>query len=319
MEPRLTIGIPTQGKRPELLLKAIGSALAQTEPVVVLVANQDDGAREAMKAYRNNPQVRNVVTSASSLWGNWTAAAEACDTEYFAWLQDDDIVSRHLAARVNNAFKIHPKAAFYIARLGISRLPDLANWWEAAGPPFPADLLDGVPQAFDGELATVAAYFTSLTLSPAVAFRMSPEAVQAVRNVPDNADLFAERSILAELARLGRFVFDPLYAGYWVHHSDNESTKQNKDIERRAEQFTTMCRHIDALIDDIPDWKQKLRALCVMAGHDSSNFYHKQTRGHEHRSRHLAEARAVIRELYQDIADAPGRPDGLGADAGAAA
>jgi hypothetical protein len=303
VQPSLTIGIPTQGKRPERLLKAIGSALEQTEPAVVLVADQGGGAAETLKAYHGHPLVRRVETDADGLWANWTAAVEACDTPLFAWLQDDDALARHFARRVRSAFDRFPDAQSWIARLTISRVPGLGNWWEATGPPLPADCLDGNPNTFDGGLFAIGAYFTSFALSPGVAFRINDRTLEAVRNVPKDADLFAERSILAELGRLSDFIYDPAVCGYWVHHEGNESRRLNAlgDGERER-QFNVMCGHVDALIAENAKWPHLARSLFVMAGPDAVRHYLRATIGHDHRSPYLKELRELARAVY------PGMP-----------
>lgn len=299
-EPLLTIGIPTQGKRPDRLAKAIGSALAQTTPARVVVADQDGGAADALTPYAGHPLVTIVRTEANCLWANWTAAAEACETPYFAWLQDDDLVAPHFAHRVEAAFRRFPDAQAWIARLGISRSPGLANWWEASGPALPMDLLHGSQTEIDGAFLVVGAYLTSHALSPAVAFRATPETIQAVRNVPSNADLFAERSILVELGRLGPCVVDPAIVGYWVHHDGNESRAQNLAGDG-PRQFAIMCEHVDPILETTPRWEGVARGWLMMAGAGTVKHYHDSTRGHDPKSPHLARLRAMCRDLYPSI------------------
>ena len=66
-----------------------------------------------MDLYKDHPHVEHVLTESTCLWENWEAAARACDTPYFAWLQDDDVISRFYAKRVVHAME---------------RWPDITHW-----------------------------------------------------------------------------------------------------------------------------------------------------------------------------------------------
>src|SRR5215472_15527270 len=91
--PRLTIGIPEHG-RPGMLSRAIDSALAQDAPCRIVIADDGDFDVTATMLRDRYPD-RGIVHFASGapcLWANWTAAARACETEFFQWLQDDDVL-----------------------------------------------------------------------------------------------------------------------------------------------------------------------------------------------------------------------------------
>src|SRR5512146_1653663 len=117
MQPRLTVGIPTYN-RPDMLPRAIGSALAQTIPVKVLVSDDGDtydrtagivaGLRD--EAERGGHILECYQSGATDLWPNWDGVARRCDTEFFLWLQDDDVILEHVAARVVSAFDRFPEA-----------------------------------------------------------------------------------------------------------------------------------------------------------------------------------------------------------------
>jgi hypothetical protein len=310
---RLTVGIPTQGTRPELLDKAIGSALAQAVPVRVLISNQ--GAAEAATAvcarYEGHPFVRMVESPAACLWENWCWAAESCDTELFAWLQDDDVLSPQFSRRVINCFDSCPKAQVYLARLCIALAGELAHWWQATGPMVPMDLLRGTPGTMNEAIMTAGAFFASHALSPGVAFRWSPEACRCVRNVPMDADLFAERLVLAELSKIGPAVCDPAIVGYWVHHDDNESTKQNakKDGDR---QYRVMLKHLAPILAKIPNWEDALKGWAYLVGHQTSKQFLKHGSPFRGESAELDRAIAAIEFVYPSLVekavDAPVEP-----------
>jgi Glycosyl transferase family 2 len=265
--PRLTIGIPTLGARPDRLTRAVASALGQSTPVRVTVAAQGDHAaiRELLEPYAAHPLFRIVESPATCLWENWTFAAESCDTEFFAWLQDDDLLAPHMARRVVSAFDRHPRAHTWIARCGVSHVDGHCNWWEGTGPMVPMDLMTGGTLEIPPDLVVGAAFFTSLALSPGVAFRWSLDAVNACRACPQDADLFVERIILAELSQLGTTVCDPALVGVWVHHEGNESRKQV--AQREADrQYPILARHLDGLIGACPAWRETLRGWSLVVG-----------------------------------------------------
>src|SRR5271170_6150453 len=109
--PRLTVGIPHLD-RTEHLQWALDSALKQTIPVRIIVADQGQTSktRNMMSRYKNNPNVEHVPTNATCLWENWEECARACDTEFFMWLQDDDTLARVTADRVVRGFDAFPIA-----------------------------------------------------------------------------------------------------------------------------------------------------------------------------------------------------------------
>ena len=316
MHLRLTVGIPTLGARPERLDRAIGSALAQTVPVRVLVSHQGDNQAAADVCDRyETPLVRRVVSPAKCLWENWRHAADSCDTEVFAWLQDDDVLAPHFAKRVLSCLDSHPEARTYVGRLGVSYNDSVANWWEATGPMIPMDLLRGAPGAMNPETLASGAFFTSHALSPAVAFRRDIAALGAVANVPPNADLFAERSILAELATLGPAVCDPAIVGYWTQHESNESRKQNLANDG-PRQYAVMCRHVAGILETMPHWPDALHGFLFLAGLPACTHFHKVASDRRAEVNHptLDHAIEILEDLYPSLKPKPESPPEASAD-----
>lgn len=298
MTPRLTIGIPTQGKRPGRLEQAIGSALAQTVPARVIVANQGDVkfVRDVCGKYQRHSLVECVPTRATCLWENWLAAASAAQTEFFAWLQDDDLLAPHFTARVESAFDAFPKARTWMARLGISYGARLANWWQATGPMVPMDLLHGIPSEVRSDLMVVGAYFTSHALSPGVAFRRDSNALDVLQRIPNDLDLFAERLVLAQLATLGPGVCDPAIVGYWCHHESNESRALNLSGDG-PRQFRAMLESIDQLLTNDPrfyEWRETLRGWATLVGRDTVGHWLRHTAAYDQDSKLLEAARTIL-------------------------
>lgn len=310
MTPRLTIGIPTLGSRPDRLQKAIQTALGQAVPARVLVCDQarGDDVRDMVEPFRENPLFRHEKSPATCLWENWSHAVHVADTEFFAWLQDDDVLSPFFSQRIARAFDRHPHSIVWTARLGISHTEGAANWWQATGPMVPMDLLAGGTTEIYSQLVIVGSYFTSWALSPGVAFRRTTEALAAVHSCPRDADLYVERSILAELCKTGKHaICDPCIAGYWVMHDGNESRKQviAGDVTR---QFRVMAEEIDKILGRTMGWQDALKGWCTLLGPDMGQKFLTDTEGFDGEFSTLDEARSIIRAMGPQEQPEPSAP-----------
>ncbi len=279
--PQLTIGIPTLDRH-QFLRRAIDSCLRQTVPVRVVVADQGHlyETKAILHEYRDNLDVVHLLTGASCLWENWAKAARACDTPFFAWLQDDDIVSPAVkradgslvpgtgfAHRVLAAFDQFPEALHWQARLYTGVCPPdgglddvMAAWWGQSGPWVMMPIIAQAPLQWPGQILVPTAYLTTWSMSPGVAFRCGEAFTKALDYLPHDADLMSERLIVASLGMQGPFIADPVVAGYWIHHGGNESYKQHVDQDRQSR---VMIDHLDACMDST-DWEGVFGDWCLM-------------------------------------------------------
>lgn len=275
MHPKLTVGIPHLD-RTDFLAKTIEHLLNQSKPCKVLVADQGktDATFELMQRYKDDPLVSHVPTEASCLWENWRAAADSAmddGAEYFAWCQDDDIVHPRYSDRINLAFDGFADAQTWCARLAIAQHERLAIWWKGPGPYVPSDLLHNLPVVIPGELLTPMAYVTSWALSPAAAFRCGQDFRDAMAEVPERCDLYTERTILAAMGRRGRVVCDPIIIGYWRHHAENVSYRQN--LHEKPAQEKAFLEWIDARMDSLPRWESHLSEWAGIIPNDDLNRF----------------------------------------------
>lgn len=305
--PRLTIGIPTQGKRPALLARAVRSALGQMKPARVLIADQsgDDSVDVALTGYLDNPLVKIVKTHehARCLWDNWRLAAEFADCEFFAWLQDDDVLAPHFSRRIVGAFDAFPAASVWISRLavshdGINALPN-----QGSGPMVPMDLLFGTPREVQGGMLAACAHYTTLALSPAVAFRWNTKSIDCIKRCPTNSDLFVERSILAELGTLGNAICDPALVGYWCHHAENESRRLLQDGQL-LDQAKAFFDHIDPIIRATQGWQEFLRSWAILAGAGMARHHLSDVEQFDGLSTLLPETMAVVQGALDTMSQA---------------
>lgn len=258
-DPLLTIGIPHLN-RTEHLRTAIGSCLQQTIPVKIIIADQGatDDTAKLMARYEDHPQIEHFDTSGSAhcLWDNWRAAAEACETPYFAWLQDDDRISQIFALRVTKAFGLCPDALHWQARCYVSIDNERAAWWGPNGPQVGLKMMDGGAEQWPGQLLLGSMYLLSWALSPGVAFRCGDVFSETLRELPSGCDLFQERLVLASMGLCGPFVADSVTAGYWHHHGKNESYAQNGKKGEIDKQLTIMIDYMDSLLDQAGSWQE---------------------------------------------------------------
>lgn len=247
----LTIGIPTHD-RPQLLPRALKSALEQSVPVRVVVA--DDLGLDATAAVLESAEFRDrgivhLLTGASSCWANWRAAAEACETEYFAWLQDDDVVRDTYAERIVDVLDYFPDCHVWMARLLCAFDATLGMGYLGNGPWLPMDFLSGRPARWPGaEILTVSSYLTSWSLAPAFAFRDGPEFREALAFMPEDCDVFIERLMIAAMGLHGPMVADPIVAGYWIQHGDMLHVKLAHEAPAQAGRC---FRALDLLMDEL--------------------------------------------------------------------
>lgn len=116
--PFISIMIPTY-RRPEMLRKAIDSALSQTykeEFEIVVIDNDyevDENTDKLMKQYcgqyknlyyyRNN---RNI-----GMYGNWNRCIELCRTQWYCMLHDDDMLKPQYLENIVNFIHTQPDAS----------------------------------------------------------------------------------------------------------------------------------------------------------------------------------------------------------------
>jgi glycosyltransferase involved in cell wall biosynthesis len=265
--PKLTIVIPTFN-RPELLPRALASALDQTLPARIIVADDGDCDKtsdilaEQFAAPVDSGQVTHLRTGASYAWDNFRAGMEAADTLYVSWLQDDDVVCPVYSERIASAFDQAPSANVWFARLCAAPDGRMALWYASVGPWVPMDLRNGVPYTLSqGSILASSAYMTSWALPPATAYRNGPLFRQALRKMPPYCDIFMERLMPALAVGEGSFIADPIIAGYWIQHDHNLSRKQHSEQAEHTKRFLPV---LDDLLSTYPTWQDDFAAWCQL-------------------------------------------------------
>jgi glycosyltransferase involved in cell wall biosynthesis len=254
MNPRLTIGIPTRN-RPEMLRRAIDSAFAQTEPVRIVV--NDSGSCSRTRRTCEGLVGENfeyIRRDGGSLWENWKHVARQANTEFFMWLQDDDVIVPKLAKRIINAFDRYPKAKVYCTRLYFSYDGRLGlPWYGIVGPKVPLDYLKMQPTEFPGLLLTGIGYFEVWAISPGKAFRTGEPFRLMLDLLPDGCDKYTERLDVAFMGLHGTAIADPNIAGLSVLHGQNEA---DLTVSQERSQAVIAHKFMDMLAESEPGWKE---------------------------------------------------------------
>ncbi len=289
--PKVTIGIPHLN-RTELLQRAIDSCLKQTKPVHVIIADQGktDETAKLLARYEGHPNIERVDSTATCLWENWDFAARHCDTPYFAWLQDDDVLARGFAAHVEACFELFPNSLHMQARIYCGVSETQVAPWGGCFPWVVMDVLNNKPTQWPGQVLVPAAYLTSWALSPGVAFRCGEAFTRALNFIPGDADLWAERTILAIMGMQGPFVVDPFVAGIWIQHTQHERFNQWKDQERQKK---VTVEHLDELMD-ATDWQDYFASWCLTMNAQQVLGWHDTFECGD--SRHAEELKRIMRE-----------------------
>ena len=245
--------------RTPFLKSLLPNLLSQSTPATVVICDQGQTAETAellsSDEFAGNPRLVHLPSPATCLWENWKfGAGWAIDQGFdsFSWCQDDDVVHHRYVERIIQAFDHFPTATAWTARLACGENAVNAIWYSSNGPLVPMDLMHNRQIECQGELLAPVAYLTSWALSPAVAFRITPDIRDILSEQPSGCDLFTERTILASAGRRGWVVCDPATVGLWIHHGKNECYSQRKDQKVQREIFIAW---MDDLMDGIADWQ----------------------------------------------------------------
>ena len=219
---RFTIGIPTYN-RAGYLKRSLQVALDQTEPdVAILVcdnASTDDTA-EVVRGFGDRVRYHRNPTNLGAT-ANFMKVVELAETEYFSWLQDDDLIHRDFARRATAALDSAPDINAY-ACFSI-RTPSPHTFFHAflTGPAVPLGWMEGGLTTFDGRLVGPVSLFYSFGNPPALAYRA--EALrQAVATTRHRCVLYDERILLAAAVVDAKVAVDPWPGAIFTDHPDQD-------------------------------------------------------------------------------------------------
>lgn len=300
----LTFGIPTLGNRVSRLQDAVASALAQLTPARIVIACQGDheGIQEIKDYYKGVEAVRCVDTAATCSWENWLAAARACETPYFAWLQDDDTLNPVAARRMVAGLEHNERSSCYLGRLGFRfDGTKLGHWWQATGPMVPMDLTHGEPVSLHPAVLAAGGYVTSHALSPAVAFKATPKVLDELGTIPNNVDIFNERMVLAIFAQHGFGICDAALVGHWVQHEGQDHRRLNRISGEGVRQYEVMARWLEPLVNEHPPWQDLFRDWIRLLGPPIAQNLYNEVVTHVGLTENIDAVIEILRRTYPDL------------------
>ena len=230
--PEWTIGIPTFN-RYEMLQQAVRSAIDQKlKPGVILVS--DNCSTD------NTPQISCPDSSIKfsyyrqevpvSALENFKSLLDRCETEYFSWLQDDDILYPSFSDLAIAPLEINPNAvaavsyAFHSEDLLRIRFLHPRVW----GPPaFEMDFKHGKP--FHVPQYALLPWLTDFMpgFSPVAIYRTHAlrAALEAMPSVSGYSNMLAEHYIMGKLNSIGDIIYIPAVLGVLRAHGHQETRK----------------------------------------------------------------------------------------------
>lgn len=207
--------IPTLGRRPDLLRLCVESIVAQGVPELdlVAVAPRGTGVEELITQYGGR-FVEDPRRGGLSGALNTGLAAARPDTEFFAWLGDDDLLAPGSLAATQQALRGAPDAV-------------LAYGW--------CDYIDAQGQVvFRSRAGRIASAILSWgpNLIPQPGCLMRYDAVTEAGGLDETVRLAMDLDLFLRLRRLGRFIALPRTLASFRWHEDSATVKgENLSME----------------------------------------------------------------------------------------
>jgi glycosyltransferase involved in cell wall biosynthesis len=224
MQPLFTIGIPTYN-RAALLREALQSALLQTyEHIEVLVSdNASVDSTEAVVQSFSDSRIRYFRQKSNIGSGrNFEYCVENARGRYFSWLQDDDIIFSDFVEKAVRTMQLE-NASCYLATCTYAENPRLPFWTPLYSPPIEQDWVTAKPMEVPFNLMLPLSLFVSVGVPPVAAFR-TKELLEVKHWISDSDfPLYAERVMLADLAKVSRVYIAPHLAGVFRRHESQYS------------------------------------------------------------------------------------------------
>jgi glycosyltransferase involved in cell wall biosynthesis len=260
--PRFTIGIPTYNRAHQFLGRAIQSALDQTHPdveVIVCDNASTDNTEEIVRGFGDRVRYHRNEKNLG-MWPNFTIGPELATGEFFAWLQDDDLIHRDFAARVVRSLSASDDHLMYVCWAAYSPSPtSLRKWTSIHGPVIPVDWMGSEPKVIDGLQFIPFCFFESQALPPAVAFRTEAARLGVRDFLPDCAE-FNEQVVVSSVAARGKVVIDPWVGAIHSSHGSQSHLVLGGDPDAILRQKLNHAAYNQTLISGLPDrWRGLFR------------------------------------------------------------
>jgi glycosyltransferase involved in cell wall biosynthesis len=263
--PLVSVGIPTYN-RAHFLRESLATALAQTYPNVEVVvsdnASPDDTPRVVeevgngrLRYHRNGSNIGSAA--------NFLKALELASGEYFAWLQDDDLLHCDFVRRGVEALHAAPGAVAYLA-FSLST-PDIRFVSSVQhpflyGPAYPLDWVSGGARQFPGSVITPLSLFLTMSMPPTTLFRTEQLRRHADAFLDPRTPLLNERTLLSRLASDRDVIAEPYIGGIFRQHMGQHSYLEQLNGQALPTQWRIMADTLDGIRNGQADRHDELLA-----------------------------------------------------------
>lgn len=236
--PVITTIIPTY-KRPQLLKRALSSALNQTfKQIQVIVydnASGDETKKVVQEFIKNDPRVKyHCHPHNIGMMGNYQYALKEVQTPYFSLLSDDDVILPWFYEEALPRLQNCPKAAFFAGSTII-----MSEKGKVIRVPLDLWKREGLFSSEEGLLEMIGKY----PVPTGILFRR-----QVVDTVPIDMDnnLTWDCDFLVQIAARYSFITSQHPCSIFLQHESSYSNSQSYDLWKNA--FTRISERLEKLI-----------------------------------------------------------------------
>jgi glycosyltransferase involved in cell wall biosynthesis len=248
MPPLFTIAIPTFN-RAHLIAESLSSALAQKYPAIEIIVSDNASTDETCSVVSKLADSRVRYVRHCENMGpenNFLYCFESATGEYFSWLQDDDLIFPDFAERAVKDLE-RMNAGCYLATCVHASHPNFLLNGALYSPPISQGWWNGASSRVPFELILPLSLLVSVGIPPVAAFRRSALESCVDSFLPSDHTLYAERILLARLAKYSSLIIAPHIAGVFRAHDSQYSQLRLANSAESNRQFHSSAKVLDAL------------------------------------------------------------------------
>ena len=208
-----------------MLSDAIGSLVSQTcRPKIIVHDNCPEGSGAVVCKNFPNVKYHQHETNLGAV-ANFCSLVTACDTEYFGWLQDDDVVFSNYIDEMSRCLSLrHGLGCVLGFALHTQRIDRIEQFIaEIFGPPGKTNWLDGDPSFFPRGAVLPWSLVRSVGFSPVAIF--NTEFIRKALAEVSGADfgILWERAIVSSISVQAEIGIVPKFLGIQRKHNESAS------------------------------------------------------------------------------------------------
>lgn len=310
---QFTVGIPTYN-RSGFLRDALASACTQLDGQVSVVVVDNGSTDATAEVLANHPPNTTVIRypQNSGAHFSFSQTLEHAGTEFFSWLQDDDLLHSNFLARAKAAFAVHPEASVYMAYAACTSSRTNIDDARLYGAPVSVrSFLGGDMQLVESSALIALSFFCSVGIPPVVVFR-TKSLRMAMTSWNPSFPLYAERSVLNSVLRTGPAIVDAYVGGVFYQHAGQEYKRLFKLEEARRSDWLDMARQVQVHLASYPGWMTSVVNVLTELPPSTARAWLK---GVADLGDGIEECREICKFLQQKLDDGGCHPEGRGGTA----